>query len=463
MGKNGKKRIYYGQIKMIRFLLVIMVISSQTIENAFALSRAKAFNSESNADLSKANTLLEEGKYDAAILVYNSYLKDDSTSYDALFGLARALAFSGEHEQAIEFYSKLISLYPNDPDALLGRGRVFAWEQHFEKAEKDLSFVTRNYPDYVDAWSALGDLYLWWGKYEAALAATSCLRDLNPMDPEPYIKRAKIYQSSRQLHLARTELLTAHKLGGDEAIIDQFLRELARLPEATLWSATFFYDFENFTPKRNNWNTFTGYIKRELSFGSIILGGIKTYRFGLKDQALFLDSYFNLWRKAYGNWVHNIAINRKFLPSNYFRIEVYQSVGKGWEISGSYGHMNFPANKVDLYSIMVAKYIRDWYIRGRILWVPKYEKTGRSYSLSIRKYLGSVEDFIDFVYGWSALLNELLTEEDLERVRASSIRLRYEKSLKPYLSLFVQGSYRNDKEAYIAITRALSIGVTYRW
>lgn len=448
---------------MIRFLLLVIIIFIQTIGYARTEALFSPIEIQSNDSILKANVFVKEGNYDSAISIYKTLLKKDSTSYETLFGLARALAFSGEREQSLEIYSRLLSIYPNDPDALLGRGRVFAWEEQFEKSERDLRQVVNNYPDYEDAWSALADLYLWWNKHKESLEALEHQSRLNPSNPEIYIKKARVYRSLRQFYTARAELINALELGGDKSIINQFLRDLARLPGATLWSVMLSYDYENFTPKRDNWITYNCYIKREFSFGTIILGGYKTFRFGKWDQALLLDSYFNLWRKAYGNWSYQAAMNREFLPQNTFRIEIYQGVFQGWEISGSFGRMNFPANKVDLYSSMIAKYIGGWYVRSRILLVPNSDNTDISYSVAIRRYLGSVDDFIDLVYGWSALPGELFTEEDIKRVQATSTRIRLEKTLRNYLILFVQASYRNDEKSYYAITRAFTLGLTYRW
>lgn len=447
---------------MIRFFFYILIIICLLIsENVFSASIIAPPDSLSGANLSKANALLKEGKYDAAVLAFRSYLTDDSTSYDALFGLARALAFSGEHDLSIEVYSRLIFIYPNDPDAHLGRGRVYAWKQQFEAAVKDLRYVTDHFPNYLDAWSALSDLYAWWGKYREATDGISRIIQAEPHVPDHYVKRAKVFRLNRQFSMARGDLFKALDLGGDKKTIDRQLQQLARIPEPTLWSTTLEYDYLTYSDNRDKGHTLSTSFKREFEPGTLILKVLRTRRFGNWDQALVLDSYIDIWLGAYANLTYQQSVNRKFLPSNTVRLEIYQGFLHGWEVSGSYGHMNFPTTKVDLYSLLTAKYAGPWYIRTRVLWVPLSNKPSLSYTLSVRRYLGNVDDFIDAHYGWSTVQENINSIEDLSRIQTQSLLIRIEKTLLKDIIFLFQYSLRAEKDSYS--TQAISLGTIYRW
>ncbi|MGH7770819.1 MAG: tetratricopeptide repeat protein [Candidatus Binatia bacterium] len=188
-----------------------------------------------SSPLLEADSALKRGDYETATRLYRFHLEKEPSSYEALFGLARALAFSGKRKEAIEVYTDLLATHPDDADARLGRGRVFAWEGRFDEAEKDLRFVTERFPTYADAWSALGDLYLWSGRADLAVSAYTKWVELSPDEPGPYISRAKAHRDARRFSLAREELFSARVKGGDRDEIDRLLRELDRIPSALPW------------------------------------------------------------------------------------------------------------------------------------------------------------------------------------------------------------------------------------
>lgn len=411
--------------------------------------------------LQQAAEFMQTGDFEAAVNAYERLLGLTPKSYDALFGYARALSFSGQHQRGIEVYTNLLDQFPNDPDALLGRGRVHAWEKHFEASEKDLLFVTDHFPDYLDAWVALSDLYTWWGKYPNAIEALDLLSKVQPKNPDYYIKRSKVFRLDRQFSKARSDLFKAADLGGDNKVIGQFLQQLARIPAPTLWTATLDYDHLTYSDDRDTWHTFTTSLKREFESGTLIFKGLRTRRFGYWDQALVIDSYLDAWTGAYANITYQQAINRQFLPTHTFRLEIYQGFASSWEVSGTYGRMNFPKTKVNLYSLLLAKYTGPWYIRSRVLLVPLPDKSSQSYSLSVRRYLGNVDDFIDAVYGWSTVQENINSVDDLTYVQSQSFLIRIEKKFLKNIIVTAQYSTRSEKNSYT--TQSINFGTTYRW
>ncbi|MCH7732810.1 MAG: YaiO family outer membrane beta-barrel protein [Candidatus Marinimicrobia bacterium] len=439
--------------------ILISIVFCSTV-NLIGAARDQG-DSRKTVYLQQAAELIQTGDFEAAVFAYERLMDLTPTSYDVLFGYARALSFSGQRQKGIEVYTNLLDQFPNDPDALLGRGRVHAWEKHYEASEKDLLYVTDNFPDYLDAWVALSDLYTWWSKYPNAIEVLNHLIKVQPESPDYYIKRSKVFKLDRHFSTARNDLLKATDLGGDKKIINQFLQQLARVTAPTRWSATLDYDNLSYSDDRDTWHTFTTSLKREFKSGTLILKGLRTRRFGEWDRALVIDSYLDAWTGAYANITYQHAINRQFLPTNTFRLEIYQGFASSWEVSGTYGRMNFPKTKVNLYSLLLAKYAGPWYIRSRVLLVPLPDKSSQSYSLSVRRYLGNVDDFIDAVYGWSTVQENIKTVDDLTHVQSQSFLIRFEKKLIENIIVTAQYSTRSEKNSYT--TQSINVGTTYRW
>ena len=54
----------------------------------------------------------------------------------------------------------------------------------------------------------------------------------------------------------------------------------------------------------------------------------------------------------------------RLFPANAGRVELYQSLGSGWEASVSDDVLGF-ASRVNIYGVSIAKYTGDWYLQLR--------------------------------------------------------------------------------------------------
>lgn len=414
----------------------------------------------SSQTLSEADSALIEGNYEIAIRIYSLFLEENSTSYEALFGLARAFAFSDKPREAIQTFTDLLFLYPGDPDALLGRGRVFAWEQRFIEAELDLTTVSKKYPAYGDAWSALGDMYLWSGDPQKASEMYGIWMDLYPDSPDPYLKRANAYLASRLFPQARENLRIARKKGIEKKKIDSMIRSINRIPGATQWEGFVFYGFHTFTMDRPTWHTYSPSVKRDLDFGSIRFIVLRTSRFSKWDGSLAVDNYIDLRPRVYGNFYLQIATKPDFLPKRVFSTEIFQSLGEGWEISASYRNMQWSKNSVDIYGTSLAKYAGNYYLRGRFTMVPDSEDFSISMSSFIRRYLKTVDDFIEIGLGRGDKVETYQQTSDWERSNLFII-IRSEIFFLGNTGLVLSVAYNNKKDA--PSSRNLSLGIKQRW
>lgn len=373
--------------------------------------------SYSQAPLIDARAAMDREDFAAAVEYYKSALQSDPKSYEIRFGLARALAFSGQWAESISEYSSLIDENPADGDARLGRGRAYAWNKQYGEAIKDLLFVTEKTPDYADAWQALGDVYRWQeNPAQAVEAYTRCL-SLQPKNPIVLLGRARAYLQMGRNSDAQTDVDTAETQGGDTKEI-QNLREALQPPKPVEkpveiaqpplaektgeypWELRYSFDYLDFEPTKNEWLAHRTTIRRDFSHGSIAFESIESKRFSEWDDSAAIDGYFDLWNGAYGNLRLQVTPDADVLPRWDGYAELFQGFGEGWEVSGSYRHMDFYDNNVDLYGVGLGKYIGDWYLRAKTTLTPESGSLDVSQSFLIRKFFVSEDHFIQFMTGF---------------------------------------------------------------
>jgi YaiO family outer membrane protein len=373
-------------------------------------------------------------------------LETDSSSYQALFELSRAYAFSGKMSEAIDSYSRLLINYPDDADGLLGRGLVYGWSGEYVKALQDLHNVTENHPEYNDAWSALGDICTWSGDHNGALNAFNRCVQLTPENPDVYLARSKVFSLSRRFNLARNDLATAKKLGGDKDIIAKRLRELDRQPGGASLELTTLYDHQTFKEERSDWRSINISLKRELSKGSLSFQLFRAERFDLNDEAFIVDSYFDAWSRSYGNIRVQLANDAVILPSIDLTTEIYQGVGFGWELSGGYRLMRFESETVNIFALSISKYIGKWNVRERSVLVPKSGKVANSHSLFFKYFIDTVDNFFEFGVGREKeyVLNNRLNE--VVSFQNDFILLNVQKYISPKIGISAYLNYRDDEQ-----------------
>ncbi len=395
---------------------------------------------------------------DSLLPAYNRYLSGQVLPYGEQLNLARRLAHASYWPEALSVYSGLLAEHPGDPDARLGRGLVLAWQGKYTAAEADLVPVTSEYPTYSDAWMALGNVYYWWDKPREAVAAYTHWIDLVPDQPAAYVARARAYRAARRFPQARRDLRRAAKLNGEQAAIDQLLRDLNREPAARPWEPVVSFDLQTFSDTRPDWNTVQLAVKRELEQGSITAGLLQTRRFGLVDEALYLDGYRNLWMKAYGHLQVQLADRPEVLPRLDGTVELFQGFGRGWEASGGLRQMVFTGKVVNIWGGSLALYSGDWYNRVQLLFIPDDNGYGVNAALAIRRYFGTVDNFGQLTAGRGREVE--ITEADPEILETTTFTMRGQGFLSRRLGLtFTMGFQRTEEYDQ----QGFQVGLITRW
>jgi YaiO family outer membrane protein len=424
--------------------------------------------------IADGDVAFDKGDYETAAKYYRAEVEAHPESYEAKFKLARALSFSDHRDEAIQLYTELLATRPNNSDLLLARGRTYAWENRWQEAEADITAVTTRLPDYGDAWSALGDMYLWSDRLDKAVYAYGKWIAVDPDNPRAYIARARAYRSAGDLAAARVDFEAARTHGAPDSEIDRYLTSLllrrhapeATAPEMYKWEATLSYDFSSFSEDRSDWTYYTATIRHYWERASLAFEYQRCRRFDSNDYALALDAYVDLWRRAYANLRYQYSPNADLYPDHLYRIEIFQGVGKGWELSGSYDHMDFTNSTVDMYSAGIGKYIGNWYLRWRTLFIPASAKLGISnIALARYYYAGNGDDYFEINGGFSEGGEFIKGTTIIETTRGHWFGAVFEDYFYPHWGIKISASYDDEKTLVeqSIIEKSIGVKILMRW
>jgi YaiO family outer membrane protein len=332
-----------------------------------------------------------------------------SPSFDEQYAQARALANGGQPELALAAYSALLSRSPGNTDVLLGRGIVYARLGRWREAEADLGAASQASPDYADVWEALGNTYRWSEQPAKSLEAFERLVALRPADPAALVARARAHRALGHAVDARADLERARALGGDAGEIDGLLADLAPRtpipsagnPDASIaagysWAASLSSSWTD-VGTGPRWNDQTASLRHYMKGGSLGFETLRAQRFGQHDYAWALDGYATLWQGAYANLRYQHSATSRLFPANAGRVEVWQSLGQGWEASLSDDVLGFDG-RVNIYGISLAKYVGNFYLQLRHQNIVSQDSHSSGDRLLARwYYTGGADDYLELV------------------------------------------------------------------
>jgi YaiO family outer membrane protein len=295
-----------------------------------------------------------------------------AASFDEQYEAARKLANDGQPELALAAYGALLARSPGNVDVLLGRGIVLSRLERWSEAEADLTAAAKASPDYADVWFALGNLWQWQDQYGKAAEAYGRAAALRPQDGAPRLAQARALRAAGDLPAARAALEQARAAGADALEVDAALRVMQPPrpgnPEPALasgytWGSSLTGSWQD-VGDGPRWNDQTLSVRRYFENGSIGFEALRAHRFDQTGRAWAIDAYTGLWKGAYANLRYQRAPAGRLFPANSGRVEVYQSLGGGWEASLSDDVLGF-ASRVNIYGVSLGKYAGDFYVQLR--------------------------------------------------------------------------------------------------
>lgn len=300
---------------------------------------------------------------------------------------ARAAASDGRRAEGIAMLERHLAANPRDVDARLVYGLILSWDGKYDEARTALNAVLTQAPDYLDARVALMNVEWWSGRLDEA-------RILN-------------------------KAVLARDPGNTQARLVQQRLDARTRP----WSAGVTYTNDTFNDQRDPWHEVALSLSRETPVGSIILRGSEAHRFGLEDHMVEVEFYPTFRAGTYAFVGVGFASDPLLYPDSRFSFDLYQSIGRGFEVSGGYRRLNF-AEKTDIYLVTLTKYAGNWMLTGKTFLVPD-NRLGDSWSYHgiARRYFGGAgTSFVGLGYSHGFSREEPRNAGDLIRVDADTFR-----------------------------------------
>ena len=124
----------------------------------------------------------------------------------------------------------------------------------------------------------------------------------------------------------------------------------------------------------------------------MIFRGNHAARFGLDDQFVEVEFYPRFRPGTYAFVAAGVAPDPTLYPEYRVAFDLYQSLGRGFEVSGGARYLDF-GSVTQIYVGTLTKYIGNWMLTGKVYRVPaERDLDSTSYHGGFRYYFGTRRD-----------------------------------------------------------------------
>lgn len=310
-----------------------------------------------------------------------------------------------------------------NPEQEYSRIRSLALTGNYPEAEPAARVLVKQYPDYGDARILLGRILAWQGRYDEGAAVIDTLLAREPGNGDALEAERDIRRWSRD----RSQQVTPVNDLRAGWMFDTY-----REPYERFWQV-----FTIGEGHRFSW----GQAVASLNYGLISLGDpVNTSG---DDIQFSLEAWPELTKTNYAYIAYAFSPGPWF-PKHRAALEFWQTMPKGWAVSigGNYYYFD---HSIFIGTASLEKYTGNWWFSGRGYFHFKDIGLTTSFFLNARRYLGTT-DYLQLTVGSGTAPDEpydILT--DLERQKATSIRLTYFNQLNSYWSVRIGAGYSYEK------------------
>ncbi|BAZ91003.1 TPR repeat-containing protein [Raphidiopsis curvata NIES-932] len=162
--------------------------------------------------LSQGNGLLDIGRYEEALQLYNRAIEIEKDSVPSWVNRGNALLSLKRYEEALKSYNRAIALRPNKNQAWYNRGNALSALGRYEEAIRSYNESIVIEPNKFEAWINKGIALTKLGRYQEGLASYNQAISINPNFPTAYYNKACNYALQKQVDLAVESLAKAIKM-----------------------------------------------------------------------------------------------------------------------------------------------------------------------------------------------------------------------------------------------------------
>jgi YaiO family outer membrane protein len=333
---------------------------------------------------------------------------------------AREAMSAGHPAEAMRLLETQLQASPRDVDSRLLYGLVLSWSGLYDDARRELEQVLTQAPGYTDARVALANVE-WWSRHYARLyEVASEGRRRQPDDPRWMVYEARALEGMDRPADARRSVneVLAREPGNVQA------RALGERLDARLrpWSTQFTQTFDWFDDDRATWKESAFTIGRQTPVGTVLARTSYAERFGMTDTQFEIEAYPRIRPGTYGYVNVGGSVDRALYPRSRVGLELYQSIGRGFEASAGWRRLDFSTD-TNIYVGTLTKYAGQWMLTGRAFFVPGEQKDSSSYYGVVRRYFGGDgTSFLGVSYGHGFSREEIRNASDLFLADADTIR-----------------------------------------
>lgn len=365
-------------------------------------------------------------RFTAALLLWCSLVATPASAQDNVIARARAAS----RPDGIKILETHLVTSPRDVDARLVYGLLLSWDGRYDEARRELTQVLAQAPNYLDAQVALMNVELW----------------------SDHRKEAR----------ALVNLVLSKDAGNTQARRAQQQLDAKTRP----WSAGVSTTRDTFSDEREPWLETSVTLGRETRAGSLLVRGSQAERFGLEDRQYEIEFYPSIRPGTYGFIEFGVGDTKDLYPTRRMTIDLYQSLGHGFEASGGYRRLQF-ASTTEIYVGTLSKYAGHWMLTAKVFHVPDATLgSTQSYHAQVRRYFGAEgTSFAGLGYSRGFSREEPRGSGDLLRLGADTVRGQLQADVSPYLRFSASFSYsRQERSTQSALRQhTMGAGITFRF
>lgn len=255
--------------------------------------------------------------------------------------------------EALALLEAHLAQTPGDVDARTVYGLMLSWEGRYDDARRELERVLAAAPGYTDARAGLMNVEWWTGRAAQARAHSDYILQREPGHAEARLVRQRLAAADRP------------------------------------WTAGLMAVADTFSDDRAAWHETLLTITRQTRAGAVLARGSRASRFGATDQQFEIEFYPAFRPGTYALVGAGVSPDHTLYPSTRLAVEIYQTVGRGFEASAGYRRLAFDET-VHVYGGSLSKYAGSWLITVRLNQVDAREdEGGASAYLQARRYFGA--------------------------------------------------------------------------
>jgi YaiO family outer membrane protein len=338
------------------------------------------------------------------VMVCCVLLPASAFAQDDVIARARAAAADGRRAEGLALLDTRLAAAPDDVDARLVYGLILSWDGRYDEARAALTAVLAQAPDYLDARVALMNVEWWSGRDDEARALTRTVLARDPGNTQARLVKQRLDARTRR------------------------------------WQAGVWWVGDTFSDDRESWNEWSVTAGYESPVGTLVVRGSDAERFGLEDQQIDVEFYPVFRAGTYAFVGLGFGDDDILYPDHRIALDLYQSIGNGFEMSGGFRHLVF-AEATTMYAGALTKYAGNWMLTFKASMVPEPPGDEWSYYGTARRYFGPTgKSFIGLGYSHGFTREEPRGAGDLLRLNADTIRGQADLDVRERLLLSLQAS-----------------------